>query len=430
MTYAETLTPLQRKKYERHAILSTWFGCISEQMIDSNALLVLYIVMLGGNDSISMFSTSLSSIASVCLMILCAGIAVRFGLRLTYSAACIVGCLSFLVIAAAPYAGDYAQNIIIGSAFIYSLTRPVYTSTWYPLLDNFLLPEGRGKFFGRMRFSYMILNTVFIYAMGKIMGAKPPIILIQCFFVFGGLILLGRKFEMDRLPLNPNAKKETVNIPLALSICIKNGPLVGFSIYSCLVNMAFYAAVPLAVVYMKTCLNFNAETLMTFSSVGLLGSIIGYAAVGKILPKFKTKRCLIGTHLAGLLVCILLLTATPGNPFLKPVLYLTFFLNGSTSAFMLCINSIEMLALARPGNKVMAMAFVSTVSNLGTAVGRLGTTLILWTGALAASWNFGSMTMTKFQFLFGFYTFAMFFFLILLPLAPAVIPKHHDYYHP
>jgi hypothetical protein len=341
-----------------------------------------------------------------------------------------VGCLSFLSIAAAPYAGSYAKNIVIASSFVFALTRPVYSSTWYPMLDNFLLPDGRGRFFGKMRFSYMLLNTILIYVMGKIMGTKPPIMLLQGLFVFGGLMLLGRKFEMDQMPLNEKAKREPVNIPLALGICIKNGPLVGFSIYSCLVNMAFYAAVPLAVVYMKTYLNFSAESLMTYSSIGLLGSIIGYAVLGRALRKFETKRCLIGTHLTGLLVCILLLVATPNNPFLKQILYLAFFLNGFASAFMLCINSTEMLALARPGNKVMAMAFIATATNLGTAVGRLGTTLILWTGALAASWDFGKISMTKFQFLFGFYTFSMIFFLILLPLAPAVIPKHHDYYHP
>jgi hypothetical protein len=276
----------------------------------------------------------------------------------------------------------------------------------------------------------MILNTILIYVLGKIMGTKPPIIMHQAIFVFGGFTLLGRKFNMDRMPLNPGAKREPVNIPLAIGICIKNGPLVGFSIYSCLVNMAFYAAVPLAVVYMKTCLNYKAESLMTFSAVSLLGSILGYASVSKALQKFKTKRCLIGSHLLGLLVCILLLLAVPGNPLLKPILYAAFLLNGIVSAYMLCINSTEMLALARPGNKVMAMAFVATITNLGTAIGRLGTTLILWTGALAASWNFAGMTMTKFQFLFGFYTLSMIFFLILLPLAPAVIPKHHDYYHP
>ena len=430
MSYAETLTPAQRNKFENNAIMSACFGCISEVMLDSNALLVLYIVMLGGDDSISMFSTSLSSIAAVCMLIPCAGLAVKFGLRITYSLACIVGCIAFLCIAAAPYAGAAAKNVVIIATFIYALTRPVYSSTWFPLLDNILLPEGRGKFFGKMRFSYFLLNTALVYIYGKIMGTKPPIIILQGIFIFGGLTLLGRKFEMDRLPLNPNAKREPVNIPLALGICIKNNSLVGFSIYSCLVNIAFYAAIPLAVVYMKTSLNYSAESLMTFSAISLLGSILGYAVVGKTIQKFKTKTCLIATHLSGLLVCILLLIAVPENPLLKLSLYAAFLLSGFASAFMLCINSIEMLALARPGNKVMAMAFVATSTNLGTAVGRFGTTLIHATGALAANWNFGAYSMTKFQFIFGFYTVIMFFFLILLPLAPSVIPKHHDYYHP
>jgi hypothetical protein len=56
--------------------------------------------------------------------------------------------------------------------------------------------------------------------------------------------------------------------------------------------------------------------------------------------------------------------------------------------------------------------------------------LILGSGALAATWSCAELTLSKFHFLFGFYTFIMIFFLILLPLAPSVVPKHEDYYHP
>lgn len=430
MSYAEQLSPEMRKKYENHAIRSALFGCISEQMIDSNALLVLYIILLGGNDSSSMFSTSLSSIASVLLLIPCAGLAARFGLRITYSFACVAGALSVLCMAAAPFAGDFAQNLVIICCFVYALTRPIYASCWYPLLDNILISESRGKFFGKMRFSYMILNTALLYIIGKILGENPPVFLLQCIFAFGGITMLGRKFEMDRLPIAPDAKKDVVNIPAALKICIKNGPLVGFSIYSCLINIAFYAAVPLALVYMKTYLKMDAESLMTFTSVYLLGTISGYAAINRTLKKFKTKACLIGTHLCGLTVCIILLFCTPQNPVLNLCLYSAFFLNGFAAAFMLCINSIELLALARPGNKIMAMAFISTFTSLGTAVGRFGTTIVLGTGALATTWEFAGSTVSKFQFLFGFYTFVILFFLILLPLAPSVVPEHEDYYHP
>ena len=430
MTFAETLTPEKRKKSELHAIFSTWFGCISEQIIDRNAILVIYLLLLGGSDSFSMFSTSLSSLASLFLLIPCAGFAVRFGLRITYSSSCIIGMFSFLGMAAAPYAGSMAKHIVILCCFIYALTSPVYSTCWYPLLDNFLLPEGRGKFFGNMRFSYTIINTVFIYLIGKIMGTNPSIMLLQGILVFGGITLLGRKFEMDRLPLNPDAKRETVNIRKALGICMSNSPLVGFSIYFCLLNLAFCAAEPLAIVYMKTYLKMDAETVMIYPSLNLVGLLLGYAAVGFSFRKFKMKKCLLGTHFAALLVCVLFLLAVPENPLYSKILVGAFLLNGFVGAFMLCINSMEMLALAKPGNKVMAMAFVATLSSLGTAVGRLGTTAILACGALAETWQFAGLTLSKFQFLFGFYTAAIIFFLILLPLTPSVIPKHHDYYHP
>lgn len=430
MTFAETLAPETRKKAERHAVYSTWFGCISEQIIDRNAVLVIYLVLLGGSDSISMFSTSISSIASVIALIPCAGFAVRFGLRTTYSFACIAGMFAFLGMAAAPYAGGMAKDIVLICCFIYAVSRPIYATCWYPMLDNFLLPQGRGKFFGRMRFSYTILNTVIIYLIGKIMGTNPSVMILQGILVFGGITLLGRKFEMDRLPLDPDARRESVNIRRSLGICMRNSPLVGFSIYSCMLNLAFYAAEPLAIVYMKTFLGMDAETVMIFPSLNLVGLILGYAMIGMAIRRFGTKICLVGTHFAALTVCILLLLAFPSNPLLKPVLWAAFLLNGIVCAFMLCINSIEMLALAKPGNKVMAMAFVSTFTSLGTAVGRFGTTLVLGSGALAASWKFMDLTVSKFQFLFGFYAVAIFFFLILLPLAPSVVPKHHDYYHP
>ena len=419
-----------RKKAERDATYSTWFGCFSEQIIDRNAVLVIYLVLLGGSDSISMFSTSLSSIASVILLIPCAGFAVKFGLRITYSFACIVGMLSFLGMAAAPYAGSMAKNIVLCCCFIFALTRPIYASCWYPLLDNFLLPEGRGKFFGKMRFSYTIINTVFIYLIGKLMGTNPSIMILQGILVFGGLTLLGRKFEMDRLPIDPDSRREPVNIRKSVGICMRNSQLVGFSIYFCLLNLAFCAAEPLAIVYMKTYLKIDAETVMIFPSINLVGLLLGYAFVGLAFRKFKTKLCLVGTHLTALLVCILYLCSVPSNPFLYPILGAAFLLNGVVGAFLLCINSTEMLALAKPGNKVMAMAFVSTLSSLGTAVGRLGTTVILGSGALAATWQFMDLTVSKFQFLFGFYTISIIFFLVLLPLAPSVVPRHHDYYHP
>ena len=78
----------------------------------------------------------------------------------------------------------------------------------------------------------------------------------------------------------------------------------------------------------------------------------------------------------------------------------------------------------------MAIAFCMTMIAIGTAAGTLLSTLLIGCGALAESWQFMGMTLTKFQLLFGMCALLMFFIVILFPLVPAVIGKHDDYYKP
>ena len=54
MSFADTLSDHLRKRARLHAILSTFFGTVSEQAIDTNTLLILYLMLLGGGDSFSM----------------------------------------------------------------------------------------------------------------------------------------------------------------------------------------------------------------------------------------------------------------------------------------------------------------------------------------------------------------------------------------
>ena len=430
MSFAENLSPQVRKKAENNAILSTFFGCVSEKLFGTTAVIVIYLSLMGADESFNMFFTAISSIAGVIFLIPCAALTAKFGLRKAYTFTCLTGCCAFLGMACAAFAGSYGKYIMIFCGFTYAMTQDIYSSCWYPMLDNFLLPGDRSRFFGKMRFSYTLFNAVLLYCLGKLMGTQPPVWLMQIIFVCGGLGLLGRKFEMDRMPVDPHARRETVNIALALRFCFRNSSLIGFAFYTCLVTLAYSTAVTLGVIYMKSSLNMGAETLMNYSALSLAGLIIGFGIVGKVIKRFKIKVCQVGTHLAGLFVCILLLISVPQNPLLKVILAGVFLFSGITSAFISCINSTEMMALSKPGNKVMTTAFFSTSSLIGAAVGRLVTTFILGCGALAPEWELWGMKMTKYQFLFGMFTIMLAFFLLFLPLIPSLVPRHKDYYNP
>ena len=112
-SYAETLTADGRRRFERIAITSTMFGCISTQLIESNAPVVLYLTMLGSSESVSMFSSSLPNLSHILLLIPCAAFAARWGLRRTYTLSSAAGSLAFLLIAAAPYLGGFSRSAVI-----------------------------------------------------------------------------------------------------------------------------------------------------------------------------------------------------------------------------------------------------------------------------------------------------------------------------
>ena len=205
MNFAETLSEQQRRRGRRTAIASTMFGCISTQLIESGALVVLYLTMLGGSDSFTMFSSSLTGISNILLLIPCAALAAGWGIRRTYTASSAVGFCAFLLIAAAPYLGGAAKYAVIAGCFIYALTLTFYASTWYPLLDNILTPGERSAFFSRMRFCYMLFNAVLLFALGiysgafvlpaawVLIGRRPGRAFAVCAMILGGTLTLAGK---------------------------------------------------------------------------------------------------------------------------------------------------------------------------------------------------------------------------------------------
>ncbi|MBO4491680.1 MAG: MFS transporter [Lentisphaeria bacterium] len=416
--FSELLPDHVRRSCRRSAVMSTLFGCISEVMLDSNTVIILYLLALGGSGTFSMFATSLSGIATILLSIPSAGIASRFGLRLTYTTACYVAVGAFLLMASAPWFGpEAAPIIVIAGIFLFCLSRPPYVATWYPMCDSFLRSDERASFFGSMRFAYMTLNAALIFLIGCFMGKESPIWLFQIVIALAGICVIGRKLCLDRLPKDPRLRGKKTDILPAFKISLGNFPLIGYSLYVIVLYASTMSAFALAIVYMKKVLDLSAFSIMLITSSGQAGSIAGYALFGWFSARFSQAKLQVATHLL-FLVCIgSLAFIFKDSRWCQARMALLFFGNGFAYAFVMCLTSIQMLTLPRPGNKVMAMAVVSTAQNLGTAVSRLSVTLVLALGILAAEWHCGSLVFTQYQTLFLGAAFLTLFGLLFLLLA-------------
>ena len=91
MSYADTLPDDVRRRGRNYATVSAVAGCVSEVMLDRSAILILLFTMLHASPTVTMFSSSLSGVLGLFLMLPNAYLADRIGLKFSVKVACWTG---------------------------------------------------------------------------------------------------------------------------------------------------------------------------------------------------------------------------------------------------------------------------------------------------------------------------------------------------
>ena len=216
----------------------------------------------------------------------------------------------------------------------------------------------------------------------------------------------------------------------SLKTSIRNAPLTGFSAYQCILILASTTLLPLTLIYLRKYVQMEPGKVQLLSSVGIGGSICGYFLYGFVTRRVKLKWLELTVHLVFLVLALLLFYLDCRMPGFSIFVGAIIFLNAVATSWLLCNNSVEYLALARPGNKTMAISFCSTYSNLGAAIGRTGSSLLLGGVLLAPQWTFAGRTVSVYQSIFLISGLIAILALALIPILPSFVPEHEDYYKP
>ena len=121
--FAETLSERERRRARVHAYFACCFGCISEVMLDSSAIVILYIGMLGGSSMLAMLTTGFSGFLSMLTMIPCVALIERFGMRRSVVMACLVACFGLVLMGMAPWFGPLRLPVAVVGCLAYCLQR-------------------------------------------------------------------------------------------------------------------------------------------------------------------------------------------------------------------------------------------------------------------------------------------------------------------
>lgn len=428
-SFAETLTPAEHKRGIRYAYVSTWFGCFADVMMDSTALVIIYFTLLKASNSLIMFSSAMTGLVSMVMLLPASFLVIRFGVKRMVGVSCCLACSGYLIMSLAPLFGSAAPKIVLAGIFIFCLSRPIWSASWYPILTDILLPQERAGFLGKMRFSYTAITGTVFYLIGQFMGKEPPLWYLQAAMALTGIFALGRYYCISKITLS-DGKAEKQDIKKAFSISVHNAPLVGFSIYVCFFGVVYFAVMPLALLYMKNGLKFDADTVQMLSIAGIVGNITAFLLYGKLHKVFGMRNLQLGIHFMAIILPILFFFCSGNSVVTMAVMGVLLYISYMVYSLFTCCFSHECLSLSRPGNAAMASAFAGTYNAVGTACGRSVCSLLLGQGMLAASWKYGDMILSNFQTIFLFCSAGAIFGLTFIFILPSVISTHDDYYQP
>ncbi len=415
----EPLIPTRRlrRKAEAYATMSSCCGMIGEVTLTDSAIIILFAGMLGAGDMLAMITTSLLPLLTGVCIIPMAALAARIGIRRQILIAIGISTAAYFAAAASPFFGNWNVSVLIAAILCFAFSLTGYIAGWYPMLDTFLTSEHRTVFFSRMRFCHQLCATGFLLIVGLIIGKAPSLTALQTVLLVSGVIFTGRGWCIARIPDLPPPHREKRGLREGLARAVANKPLMGFSTYISVLNLACFGTIPLMILTLKNRFEAPDNIIVLVSAATLCGMLAGYLCANRIFHRLGLKYFLIVFHLMFLLINLALFCFDHGNPLNYLLIAALLFAYNFGIAAISIASSAEMMALAQPGNKVMAMAVNGAYASGGAGLSRLLSSLLLGCGLIAPEWRFGTVTVSRYQSLLLIYIFALLFaaaFLLLI----------------
>ncbi len=415
----------QRLFCERNATLSTCFGAMGDVTLSDSAIIILFAQMLGAGDMYSMLTTSLLPLFNGLCIIPMAFVAEKTGYQKLILRITMLAAFAYYMVVASPFfgGGKFSVSVMILMLVLFAFCNTGYLAGWYPMLDTFLLPERRSFYLSSMRFSWQLSSAVFLCAAGIFVGENPSLQRLQLVLLIAATLFLGRIFFIARIPRIKAEKTGLYGFHDGLCIALANKPLAGYSVYLFILNLAAYGTLPLATIYLKKHLHAPDNLIVLISGLSMIGMLLGSIGSGRIITRWGIKNTLLGIHITFALVNSALFFIGEWNCLTGILTALLMMAYSFTFAAASIASTSEMMALATPGNKAMAMAFCGTFYYTGSGLSRLISSLVLGSGMLAPQWRIGSMSICHYQTLFLVYSVLIVFAAIFLVVVPAVFPK-------
>jgi hypothetical protein len=303
----------------------------------------------------------------------------------------------------------------------------MFASGWFALLDGIVPASMRGRFFGKLRFSWQLTGVGVTAACSLFLGDRSPLgafygvlaVAVLAAFASGTLYQVGIPEVVAESPV--------VEGPMDTLLRVLRAPsYLPFCAYVFLITTVTATLPAVFGLLERNHLGMGDQVVVWLGNSGMLGCVAGFWIGGRAVDRWGTKLVFLGAHFGYALALGLFLVrdAVPlGAAAWLGALHFAFGLVYAASTIAI---STEMLALAPSGNKPLATSVCWALTQAGTALCGMLSAGLLGSGMLQERWLLGSLALSAYDAILLMASAMVLLLAVTLGLVPSVIGKGED----
>ena len=420
--FAEVGTPQQRRGM-RNAILLQCSGTLSHTAFISGLILV-YLASLGVRSELILVLISLRVLIDALFRVPCAYVADHIGKKKVGMAGLGLTVVGFAALTLTGIgASDGREWAVAGSIAVFALGESMMISSWYALLIPIVPESVRGRFFGRLRVSWVIVGTLFVGISGFFLAKDASPFAYQCVLWLIVLGLVGRALIYARLPEMEKTSDNPEGLRRALGRTLRTGGYASFCAYLFLLALCTMGTPIVFGLIEKEELGFGDNQVVWMGNLMAVGLVLGFWLGGKAVDRFGTKPVFLICHFGYGAVLFLFLARhwLPG-PAIAVVGASNLFYGLMYSLSSIAITT-EFMALTPPENKSLSTSLVDALYRTGGALSGILAGWALGLGLFSRSWSFLGTPMSQYDTILLVWGLMVVMLVVTLGLVPSVIGK-------
>lgn len=407
----------------RYGIVTQCLGCLSNLAFTNN-LLLLYMTALGIPPARIVIYLSMPMAVGMLAQLPAAYASERYGKKRLGTYGLIAKLPAFgLIIAAGWLAPPWREAALVTGAAGYSIANAVFASGWFALLSPIVPEHFRGRFFGRLRYSWQGVGIVFAAVCALVLSENSPLRTFEWILavVLAGLALRVFAFrgvpELEPVSGNPGRFLHTIYDT------VQRTRFMAFNAYVFLLSLFTAGCPALFGLVEKGVVGLPDSQVAWLGTLMMAGAVTGYVAAGRAVDRIGTKLVFLTCHLGygAILLLFVVRGLSPIGPF--ATLGALRFAFGLVLALSSVAMSAEMLALIPPHNKAISTSVHITMARAGAGASGILAGWVIDAGMLRETWQAWGLTLSNYDaLLLGGGTMVV-VLVVTLSLVPSVVGK-------